>query len=215
MGIDTVTLNVQEAVLPDVSTAVQVTCVVPSGKKEPDEGTQLTEAMAQLSKAIGVGKVTVAPFSPALLGTEMSAGQIIMGGSASSMVTLKVQAALLPLGSKARQVTVVVPTGKKLPGAGLQMVFTVPGQLFVAMAAKLKTAPHWPGSLFKVMLMGQVMVGGSLSSTITAKVQEDTLSEASVAVQVTVVVPRGKVDPGGGSQEKVTPGQLSVAMGGG
>src|SRR5215510_2940883 len=39
------------------------------------------------------------------------------------------------------------------------------------------------------------------------------LFEASVAVQVTIVVPVGKVDPDGGLQATVTPGQLSVAAG--
>src|SRR5215510_6330263 len=39
------------------------------------------------------------------------------------------------------------------------------------------------------------------------------LFEASVAVQVTIVVPVGKVDPEGGLQATVTPGQLSVAAG--
>ena len=41
------------------------------------------------------------------------------------------------------------------------------------------------------------------------------LPDASVAVQVTVVTPTGKHVPDGGLQTVVTPGQLSVAVGGG
>jgi hypothetical protein len=60
-----------------------------------------------------------------------------------------------------------------------------------------------------------VIVGFSVSFTVTVNVQVAVLPEASVAVQVTVVVPFGKVEPEGGVQEKVTPGQLSVPVGGG
>lgn len=38
---------------------------------------------------------------------------------------------------------------------------------------------------------------------------------ASVAVQVTGVVPIGKKEPDGGEQEVVTPGRLSETIGGG
>jgi hypothetical protein len=41
------------------------------------------------------------------------------------------------------------------------------------------------------------------------------LPAVSVAVQVTVVTPMGKQEPEGGLQTTVTPGQLSVATGGG
>ena len=51
--------------------------------------------------------------------------------------------------------------------------------------------------------------------TATVKLQFAVLPEASVAVQVTVVTPTGKQEPAGGLQTTVTPGQLSVATGGG
>jgi hypothetical protein len=47
--------------------------------------------------------------------------------------------------------------------------------------------------------------------TVTVNEQVALLPDASVAVQVTVVVPNGNVEPGGGVQTVVTPGQLSVA----
>lgn len=53
------------------------------------------------------------------------------------------------------------------------------------------------------------------SNTVTVKLQLAVLPAASVAVQKTVVVPTGKVEPLTGEQIEVTPGQLSVAVGGG
>ncbi len=47
---------------------------------------------------------------------------------------------------------------------------------------------------------GQVSVQ-SLAATVTVKVQLAELFEASVAVQVTVVVPVGKLEPDGGVQK--------------
>jgi len=63
-----------------------------------------------------------------------------------------------------------------------------------------------------VVLAGQLTVGGSLSLTLTVNEQEAVLPEASVAVQVTVVVPFKKVEPDGGLQLTVAPGQLSVTV---
>jgi hypothetical protein len=62
------------------------------------------------------------------------------------------------------------------------------------------------------MFAGQVIVQGI---TLTVKVQVAVFAEASVAVQVTVVVPTGKVEPLAGTHAAVTPGQLSLAVGGG
>jgi len=59
-----------------------------------------------------------------------------------------------------------------------------------------------------------LMTGPSVSLTVTLNVQEALLPAASVAVQVTVVVPTGKNDPEGGLQFATTPGQLSLAVAG-
>jgi hypothetical protein len=55
-----VAVNVQEALLPDGSVAVQVTVVTPFGKVEPEEGLQETVALPQLSVAAGVVNATAA-----------------------------------------------------------------------------------------------------------------------------------------------------------
>ena len=50
------------------------------------------------------------------------------------------------------------------------------------------------------------------SKTVTVKLQLAVLPEPSVAVHVTVVMPRGRHEPEGGLQAAVTPGQLSDAV---
>jgi hypothetical protein len=50
---------------------------------------------------------------------------------------------------------------------------------------------------------------------VTLNEQDAVLPLASVAVQVTVVVPTGTIEPDGSTQAKVTPGQLSETVGSG
>ena len=54
--LKTVTVKLQVAVLFDVSVAVQVTVVVPTGRHDPDGGLQPTVTPGQLSLAGGEGK---------------------------------------------------------------------------------------------------------------------------------------------------------------
>jgi hypothetical protein len=59
-----------------------------------------------------------------------------------------------------------------------------------------------------------VMTGGVVSTTVTVKLVDDVLLRASVAEQVTVVVPSGKVLPLAGEQVTVTaPSTMSLAVG--
>jgi hypothetical protein len=60
------------------------------------------------------------------------------------------------------------------------------------------------------MFDGHVIVHGT---RVMVKVQFAVFPEASVAVQVTVVVPTGNVEPLGGEHAAVAPGQLSVGVG--
>ena len=87
-----VTLKLQEAVLPEASVAVHVTVVVPTGKVEPDGGTQAAVTPGQLSLAVGGGKVTVplvASGQVCAATVVTLAGQVIVGGWVSLTVTVK------------------------------------------------------------------------------------------------------------------------------
>jgi hypothetical protein len=106
-------VNVQVAVLPATSLAVEVTVVVPNGKVLPDAGTELIVTPGQLSLAAGAN-VTTAPHCPAVLPVVILAGQVMVGGWTSFTLTVNVH---IPP-PEAVAVTVVVPTGKNEPDAG-------------------------------------------------------------------------------------------------
>lgn len=108
--------------MPLASVAVEVTVVVPLGKKLPDAGTDVTVTPGQLSETVGAN-VTVAPHCPGLLPTVILAGQVRVGGCTSFTRTVNVHRPP----PEAVAVTVVVPTGKKEPEAG-----------------ELVTGPHTP-----------------------------------------------------------------------
>ena len=76
----------------------------------------------------------------------MFAGQVIVGGWVSWTVTVKLEVAP----EVVVMFTVVVPTGKKDPEAGLTL--TTPQVPDVVGAGKVTTAPHWFGSLLTLML---------------------------------------------------------------
>ena len=118
---------------------------------------------------------------------------------------------MLPAASFAAQLTVVVPMGNAVPDAGTHVIVT-PGQLSVAVGAKFTTAVHLAGSVSFVMSPGQAIFGASLSLTVTVNEQLSLLPAASVATDLTVVVPLGNVEPDAGVETTVTPGQLSLAV---
>jgi hypothetical protein len=119
-ALNTVTVKLQVAVLPDVSVAVHVTVVVPTGKIEPEGGTQTKVTPGQLSVTTGGGKLTtvvVAMGQVAAAVVVTFEGQVMLGGCVSLTVTVNEQ--LAP--AVVEQVTVVVPTGKNEPEAGKQV----------------------------------------------------------------------------------------------
>jgi hypothetical protein len=107
---------------------------------------------------------------------------------------------------------VLVPLANVLPLSGLQLTVT-PEQLSVAVGVKLTIWLHWPAAVLVTILAGQVTTGAIVSLTATVKLQLAVLPDASVAMQVTVLVPLANVLPFVGLQLTVTPEQLSVAVG--
>lgn len=113
--------------------------------------------------------------------------------------------------SVAVQVTVVVPSAKVLPEEGEQLGVMLPSTRSVAEAENATAAPEGPVAS-TVVAPGTVMVGLVVSCTVTPKDALALLPEESVAVQVTVVAPSGKVLPEDGEQLGVMlPSTLSVA----
>src|ERR1041385_7895997 len=93
-----------------MSVAVQTTVLVPTGKSDPDAGSQTTDTSPQLSVAAGGSNSTIALPSPAAAATKISLGQVISGGSDSVTVTVKEQLAV-PLALLTVQSTLETPTG--------------------------------------------------------------------------------------------------------
>src|SRR5882724_12480944 len=116
---------------------------------------------------------------------------VITGGVSSSTVTLCVAEDVLPLPSVAVWVTMVVPTGKKLP-AGTPLRVTVTEQLSLAVAipktVSLTNAPHEvaSGPVATVTSGGAVTVGGVWSTTVTIAMAEFVTPRLSVAMSLTV-----------------------------
>ena len=117
---------------------------------------------------------------------------VMTGGVTSLTVTLKVQLFVFPAASVAVAVTVVVPTGKAEPDAGLLTIVGAP-QLSLPVTVKFTTAEQVPTGALTVISAGQEMLGSSSSVTLTVKLQ---LGPAEL-VQVTVVSPTPKKDPEG------------------
>src|SRR5262249_55067601 len=126
-------------------------------------------------------------------------------------VTVNVHWLLLPLLSHAVFVTVVTPNGNEKPLGGTLTTLSTP-QLSVAVTLNVTLLEHPPDAALTVMFDGQVMTGGSLSSTVTVNVQVLLLPDASMAVLITMLVPTGNVAPLGGTVVKLARLQLSEAV---
>jgi len=215
----TVTVKLQVAVLPLASVTLYVFVVTPIGKTEPLARPDVCTVLApgQLSLPEGVVYVTVAPHTPASLLTVMFEGQLIVGSSVSLTVTVKLHVAVLPLASVTLNVLVVAPIGNTDPLARPDVCTVLAlGQLSLPEGVVYVTvAPHTPASLLTVTLEGQLIVGSSVSLTVTVKLHVAVLPFASVTLYVFVVTPIGKIDPLAWPDvcTVLAPGQLSVPTG--
>jgi hypothetical protein len=134
----------------------------------------------------------------------------------ASTWTVNDEVAELPAASEAVHTTVEVPRAKVLPDACTQVTVTVPLTRSEAVGAVYDTtAPAAEVASTHGMLDGVLrMVGGVLSHTVTVKLDVAELPFESVVLHVTVVVPRGNVEPDGSTQATVTePSTKSVAVG--
>src|SRR5262245_13600209 len=137
---------------------------------------------------------------PESAATTILVGQLIIGSCVSRTVTVNEQPLVLPTSSVAVQVTLLVPTLNVEPLGGTHTTTTVVSQLSVAVATQVTLLLlHWPASATSTILLGQVISGGTSSTTVIVKEQLAPLE----LVQVTVFVPAGKDDPEGGTH--VTP----------
>ena len=125
----------------------------------------VTEATPQLSEVTGVPSATPVAVHPVFVVAVTLRGQVIVGGTLSETVTVWLQVALFPLLSVTVQVTVVTPIGK---AAGALLVTEATPQLSEVTGVPRATpvAVH-PVLVVAVTLRGQLIVGGTLSETVT------------------------------------------------
>jgi len=108
---------------------------------------------------------------------------------------------LWPQVSLAVQVTVVVPTGKVLPLGGLHTTVGGGEQPPVALLLKKTTAPLLPVAVTVIFVEQDSAIGWLVGGlTMIRKEQLVACPQLSLAEQVTVLVPTGKVLPPGGLQ---------------
>ncbi len=212
----TVTVKEQVAVLPEPSVTVKPFEVVPEGKLDPLAKPAVCAKLdpAQLSLKL-TEYVTIAAHWPGSLLTTTLAGQVMVGISVSLTVTVKEQVAVLPEPSVTVKLLAVVPEGKLEPLAKPDVCAKfAPAQLSLKVTEKVTIAAHWPGSLLTTTFAGHVMVGTSVSLTVTVKEQAAVLLEPSVTVKLFEGVSEGELEPLAKPDvcAKLAPAQLSLKL---
>jgi hypothetical protein len=142
--------------------------------------------------------VKAAPVAP-VASSDALVGTVTTGPVVSATVTVNDAAPVFPLVSVAVQLTVVGPSGKVDPLAGVQLTGRGPSTTSLADAVKLNAAPVALVAS-TVALAGTVTTGPVVSATVTVKDAAPLFPCVSVAVQLTVVGPSGNVDPLAGLQ---------------
>ena len=177
----------------------------------PDAGEQAT-CTAPSTRSVAVGDAQVAGEPGA---TVMSEGMPeIDGGVVSRTATVNDPELPLPRESAALQLTSVSPIANIEPLAGLQLGVTGPSTASTALAWYRTEAP--PGPVASIATgPGSPRAGGTVSTTVTENITAQRLPCASMAAQVTLVVPMGTTAPLAGEQLTATlPSTTSVAVGG-
>jgi len=115
--------------------------------------------------------------------------------------------------SVAEQFTVLVPSGNVEPAGGLQLGVTGPSTTSLAVAWYVTGAPFGPVAS-AVVLPGSASTGAVVSCMSIVKARLALLPAVSAAEQVTVLRPRGKVEPEAGEHVTTTlPSTMSWAVG--
>src|SRR3954453_12947286 len=191
---------------------VHVTVVMPSGNVVPDAFVHDTVGCGSDASFTTGAKLTAAP--AALVAIAVRFTCVMVGGALRTVTTNVFGAAALPRLSVAVQLTVVGPTRNRAPEAGLHATARLPSTrssdvaVYVTLASLADVAPM-------VKLAGTVTAGGVVSTTVTVNDPETVAPRVLVAVQYTVVVLIGKIDPDAGVQlAGFTPsvGSLIVAV---
>ena len=173
------------AVLPAASAAVQVTVVVPSGNRA---GASLaTDAIPDPPSEAAASPSGTSFESADVASNTTSGGARTDGRTVSTTTTLCGAVASLPATSRAVQVTVVVPSGNRA-GASLDTDIT-PTASETGGSARSTAVPDAPAASAPTSGTAPI-AGGIVSRTVTLCVATAMLPAPSIAVHMTVLMPR-------------------------
>jgi hypothetical protein len=216
-GVVSVTVTLKLSVVvsglgPVESVAEQVTTVVPSGKGCVGSGRQVgvsdwlgtlaVPAVTVTDTVAPAGPVASAVWSPGLV----NVGRVRFGPFEFETTTGNEALTALFEESVAVQTTVVSPIGKFAPFDGekgvalagvvhVTLALTSPSTVSIAVTANVRDAVV-PVAAVPVISAGTVSVGGVWSATAIVTCWTLVLPNTSVAVQLIVVLPIGKTEPG-------------------
>jgi hypothetical protein len=140
-----------------------------------------------------------------MVDTTMFAERLSTGAVVSTTVIVKLAFPLLPCTSVAEHVTIVAPRANVLPDAARQLTSTEPSTRSEAVGFEyVAVAPVGPVASTENEAGTPASAGGVVSTTVIVNEPVAMLPEASVAEQVTVVVPSGNVEPEVGSHSTAT-----------
>ena len=184
----TVTVCVSAALLPELSVAVHVIVVSPSGKLAGASLVTVTEE-STVSEAVAA-PVRIGVVVPAA-SAVMSAGAVTLGAVVSRTVTVWVSVAELPASSVAVQVTVVLPSGNDAGASLVTVGLESRSSRTVAEPSCEEDSGVRVAVASNVLSAGAVIVGGEVSGgTVTVIVNSvRSVRELAVAVTVTLCCP--------------------------
>lgn len=192
----TVTVAVQVAVLPWPSLTVRVTVLGPMLAQVKELGlTDCGLTVPQLSDPeLNTSAGVMLPV-PLAFRVTVAGLQVTVGARLSTMVTVAVQVLTFPLPSLAVRVTVFPPIFAQVKEFGLtETRFTVPQLSDPELKTSAGAIEAVPAALSGTVMSLQAIEGGSLSVTVTSKLQ-GVLPLESVALTVMWVTPLLKEEP--------------------
>jgi hypothetical protein len=170
---------------------VQVTDVVPSWNTEPLAGEHVVDLSPEYLSDDVTENVADADGFPEVGVVVMVLGQVMFGKLVSATLTAKEHELIFAALSLAVQVTVFVPSENEDPLDGEHDWEAIP-EASDDVKAHVAVVDGTPPVGVTEIGLGQLTVGGTLSKTSMTNEQELTFNALSIAVQVTVVVPRLK-----------------------
>ena len=185
----TVTVAVQDELLPFSSNTVSVTVFKPSMVQSNTDGSTAILSIKQLSVELSFMSVAeILTFPEASSGTVIS-WQLAIGATLSSTVTIAEQVLTLPFTSVTVKITVLAPTIVQSKVVWSKAKLWIPQLSVDALLISPGTTLAFPDPSNWIVISWHKAAGDTVSSTVTVAVHVLALPLASVTVKVTTFAP--------------------------